>query len=60
MKTVYTKNQKVRMFASGEYEVHAPAVPTVRWTTQSWIKFIDACNGWRPLQQGVKVQCTSI
>ena len=46
----FTLEDKLRMYAAGEYVFHAPPVCTVQWDMYDWIKFIDAGNGWRPVR----------
>ena len=44
----YTDKQKRAMYEAGEYVFSVPPVPSSLWSSDSWIAWIDACNGWRP------------
>ena len=37
---------KRALYESGSYRFKAPPVPAAMWTTENWIMFIDAYNGW--------------
>lgn len=44
----YTAEEKSRMYDAGEYVIRVPDVTTGRWDRAAWIKWVDACDGWRP------------
>lgn len=46
----YTYEQKVEMYKAGTYKFEVPPVCTVPWDVDSWIRFIDACDGWPKLE----------
>ncbi len=41
-----THEQKLFGYRNGLYRFKAPPVCTANWNTESWIKWIDACDGW--------------
>ena len=45
-KNTLTDEQKRKKYDRGEYRFRAPTVCTDQWDTESWIKFIDSCDGW--------------
>lgn len=43
-----TQHDKERLYKAGEWVFAVPPVCTANWDDASWIKWIDACDGWRP------------
>lgn len=42
-----TEEAKLRAYEAGQYACHVPPVCHALWDTHAWIRWIDACNGWR-------------
>lgn len=45
----YTLADKELMYKRGQYVFHAPPVSHDQWTDHDWIRYIDSCDGWRPM-----------
>jgi hypothetical protein len=41
-----TNEQKLIKYKNGEYRFDVPPVCTGNWDDQSWVKWIDSCDGW--------------
>ena len=47
----FTQSEKRIMYKNGQYQFKAPPVCTAQWDIDAWIKFVDTCNGWRPVRE---------
>ena len=47
---ILTLERKLDMYRRGWYKFKAPPVCTGYWDTVAWVKWIDACNGWLPME----------
>lgn len=39
---------KLALYRDGRYAFKAPPVHPGRWGDMDWVRWIDACKGWRP------------